>query len=128
LATISAVDEHATAAVELAGILYAQSLEALPRDSAEAREALGRATLHLQPMVLGADQRWPQSWTRIQRAAALALAKLHLKYGLPGHDYAQRMLLAALRGAPAPDSDWQTEAAGLLIVALVRGGQTGQAI
>lgn len=128
LAVIPATSQYADEAVELAGQLYALLLAPLPRDSAEARETLVRATAHLQPLVLSANQQWPESWTPLQRAAALSLSQLHLKYGLQGHEYAQRMLLAALRGTPAAEPDWQSDAASLLIVALVRGGQTGQAM
>lgn len=128
LAQIATSSEHAQQAVELAGNLYVRLLDLSRRESDQSRELLLHATAHLQPLVLEADQRWPKSWTPLQRSAAIALARLHLQYGPHGQEYAQRMLLSALRGAPPPEPEWRTDAAPLLIVALVRGGQSGEAL
>lgn len=128
LAILPGDSTHAAEGISLAGDLYEQAIAALPQDSTVSGDLLVQATRHLQPLVLKNDQRWPTEWTPLQRAAALELARLHLKYGPQGHDYAQRMLLAALRGAPVPEPEWQADAAPLLIVALVRGGQTRDAL
>jgi tetratricopeptide (TPR) repeat protein len=97
-------------------------------------ELLSAATRFLQPVITGADNRWPATWTALQRETALTLARLHLRYADDRADYSERLLAQALAGVPADvDADsaqyvrWRREALGAQIAALARGGKAAQA-
>jgi hypothetical protein len=115
---------------------YEKQLQPLNDDDPlmERRRAqlLAAATSRLQPIVTGTENRWPDSWSTPQRETAVALARLHLRYAAPTSPYAERLLVAALRGSPnrpdsAEDQAWESRARALLIEALARNGRAIEA-
>jgi hypothetical protein len=82
--------------------------------------------------VTGPQNRWPDSWTALQRDTAIALARLHLRFTTQPSPYAERLLAAALRAdSSEPDSTgfpaWQSTARMLLVEALAGNGKTVEA-
>jgi hypothetical protein len=103
-------------------------------EAAEQQRAqlLAAATGYLQPIITGPDNRWPDSWSKLQRESAVALARLHLRFSEKPSPYAERLLTAALSGTPAiaesEDSQARAAAARLVLVeALARNGKVAEA-
>jgi tetratricopeptide (TPR) repeat protein len=95
-------------------------------------ELLAAASSYLQPIITGPDNRWPDPWSELQCDAAVALARLHLRFSAQPSPYAERLLTAALRGGrdvqdSAEDDDWEPAAQVLLIEALARNGKAAEA-
>jgi hypothetical protein len=97
----------------------------------EQAQLLTSATQFLQPIVVGKESRWPQSWSEVQREATLGLARLHLRYANPTSAYAEQLLTAAVRGSAASDAEdvvaWRATAQSLLVAALARRGKLPEA-
>jgi hypothetical protein len=98
----------------------------------ERARLLAAATRHLQPIITGPDNRWPNAWSDAQRTTATSLAKLHVRYAEASSPYAAQLLYAALREMPAadesgPSAEWKTTARSLLVAALARNGKTAEA-
>jgi hypothetical protein len=93
---------------------------------------LADATNQLQPVITGADNRWPTQWTNLQRETALRLARLHLKNSSGPSPYAERLLAALVASAPAGEDgsaeEWLAAARPLFIVALARNGKPSEAL
>jgi tetratricopeptide (TPR) repeat protein len=115
---------------------YEQQLKRLAAtETAEAgaqrARLLAEATKQLQPVITGADNRWPVQWSNLQRETAIELARLHLGDSSGSSPYAER-LLATLLGSQPLDADgaaeeWQAVARPLFIVALARNGKASEA-
>jgi tetratricopeptide (TPR) repeat protein len=81
----------------------------------------------LLPMIVGAQNQWPATWTDTHRLACSALADAHLARGAGGADYVAPLLRVALRGEPPPTVEWRTRAAAQLAWALVATGKRDEA-
>jgi hypothetical protein len=127
--------EFYTESLKLVADGYDHQLQQLAGDTEQAdnqrKLLLTAATQYLQPIVTGPANRWPATWNDAQRAAALALARLHVRYADPSSPYAAQLLTAALQGAshPMPDANdhWQTAARLTLVSALVRNQRVAEA-
>jgi hypothetical protein len=115
---------------------YQKQLEGADGDGDEAvqrrAQLLAAASRHLQPIITGADNRWPDAWSGLQRETAVSLARLHLRFSAAGSPYAERLLTAALRGqSDLPESvevqAWEAAARVLVVEALARGGRVAEA-
>lgn len=95
-------------------------------DKTQQRETIARATRRLQLVVLGDNQQWPAQWTATQRTCAIELARMQLSAN--GAAYAERILQAALTGAPAPPQTYVAEATPLLAMSLVLQKRTAEAV
>jgi tetratricopeptide (TPR) repeat protein len=136
LVQVRANTEHYAQSIELVCDCYERQLEQLEEqtgDETEQRQAtlLAAATKHLQPVITGAENRWPARWTNLQHETAISLARLHLRFTIGPSPYAERLLRAVVE-APAPsDNDspqeWQATAQPLLVVALARNGKVDEA-
>jgi hypothetical protein len=108
-----------------------QSLEQTNAGDVERAKLLAAVTQHLQPMITGTENRWPQPWSELQRDVALQLSRLHVRYGEASSPYAARLLTAALRDEPTEDSQvdavWTSEARIWLATALARNGDLASA-
>ncbi len=92
------------------------------------REALSNATRELLPIITGNENRWPLRWSPAQRETAVTISKLRLRYGESTRGpYAEKLLRAALNGAPAADPRWRSVAEPLLAAALVQQGKLAEA-
>ena len=98
-------------------------LQQQQRDDQPIDTILSSATKFFDGIILGPEHRWPERWSDAQLAAALATARLRLKYSAQGLVDAERVLQAAMASAPTVDEAWLTKAQSLLIVALA--GQAG---
>jgi hypothetical protein len=105
---------------------WAESLEKSDA-STHRNRLLSAATQQLQPIITGPNNQWPAEWNDLQRDVALALARLHLRYTEEPSPYAEKLLIAALRGATNIDSanrtSWRGTARCQLLIALVRNGK-----
>jgi hypothetical protein len=81
----------------------------------------------LLPLIVGAENQWPATWTDTQRLACSALADTHLARGPAGAEYAAPLLRVALRGEPPPPAAWRSRAASQLVWALVATGKQDEA-
>jgi hypothetical protein len=114
--------------VKLVAQCYGLQLEALAERGEAAKteraQLLASATQFLQPIIVGKENRWPQSWSKVQREATLDLARLHLRYSRRSSPYAEQLLTAAVRWGTSPaDEDvdtWRTSVGALLVAALAR--------
>jgi hypothetical protein len=137
LAQVNAASPFASDAVEITVACYNRQLESLASktdDNARRRqiERLAAATKQLQPLITGPNNRWPASWSDLQRNTAVALARLHLEHSDEPSEYAERLLAAALKGTPASsrlehNQGWETAARSLLVAALARNGKPAEA-
>ena len=66
---------------------------------------------------------FPMEWSPAQRDAALAAARLWLLYAKDRFRQAERLLSAAMSGAPPAPAEWQAAAQGWLVFALAAQGQ-----
>jgi hypothetical protein len=114
---------------------YEEQLRTAQANHEEHKRAqlLASASGHLQPIITGVENRWPDSWSEPQYKAAAALARLQLRYSADGAAYAQRLLTAALQGTPAAveaeaATRWRAEAQVLLIEAQARSGDAAGAL
>jgi hypothetical protein len=121
--------------VKLVAQCYSSQLQASDgggeASKAERAQLLASATQFLQPIIVGKENRWPASWTEVQREATLELARLHLRYSNGSSAYAEQLLTAALRWGRAADdeevSSWRDSAQALLVIALARRGKFNEA-
>jgi hypothetical protein len=138
IATLQSIPHTSPRAADAVGLIvscYEQQLQPLEgRTAEEARrkrtDLLAAATQQSQPVITGANNRWPDSWSSLQRTTALALARMHLRHSSQPSEYAERLLTAALRGPAADgsrDQAWETAARGLLVAALARNGKASEA-
>jgi len=132
---------HYADAVQMITDAYQRQLERLDgkTDDASRRtraELLAAARNSLQPVITGPDNRWPAEWNDAQRDTALALARFYLRFADEPSDYAEQLLVAALRGPPGGAGDsvnsqqyvtWQARAQALLVGALARSGKAAEA-
>jgi hypothetical protein len=97
----------------------------------ERAQLLASATQFFQPIITGKENRWPESWSQLQRELAVDLARLHLRYSDPSSAYAEQLLTAAIRGSENADGDnmdtWRSTAQSLVIAALAQGGKVAEA-
>jgi len=105
---------------------YVQQLLSEPGESKRGAAARDAATFFEQ-LIVGNQRRWPAMWTEAQRAAALAAARLRLRFTDDGAPTAARVLEAALAGQPAPPPDWAAEARLLLSISLAGSGDVDRA-
>lgn len=104
---------------------YRQQAAATDSDT---RAIAAAASLRLQPIITGSDNRWPQQWSTIQRDAALLLSDLRLRLSPPDIDYTNLLLSRAIDGSPSPEQSWTNRAAPLLAIALAAKGDAEGAI
>ncbi len=131
LLPVSMEDPHHDEATRLLGRAVVGRLKQLRREGASAREVkkvVLLATSRLQPLITGTDNKWPSSWTNLQRGAALTLARMHMEYADSGPQYPYRLLTAAATGAPAAGEAWRAEALPLLVRASLEAGEPAKAI
>jgi hypothetical protein len=99
--------------------------------TAERAQLLASATQFLQRIITGKENRWPETWSDLQRDTAVDLARLYLRYSDPSSPYAEQLLTAAIRGSDDASGDevqtWRAEAQSLLIAALTKRGKTAEA-
>lgn len=95
---------------------------------ADRAKLVSAATEFLQPIVSGSENRWPNKWTDLQRNIALRLSELHLLHVPAGHDYAYKLLRAALKNSPDADATWKSPAKALAAAALARRGDVSSVI
>lgn len=75
---------------------------------------------------------WPTTWTELQRAVALVVARMQIEFLANGHAAAEELLKAALaaansgmtNGSSTPSADWKSAAQSLLVMAVA--GQPGR--
>jgi hypothetical protein len=123
------------ASVKLVAQCYGSQLRALDgrgeAATAERAQLLASATQFLQPIIVGKENRWPQSWSKVQREATLELARLHLRYSSPRSTYAEQLLTAAVRWGGSPDSadvaTWRASTNALLVAFLARRERMNEA-
>ncbi len=115
------------AAALAAAQCYERELNRLSKGAARV-ELVAAATEYLQPIVTGAENRWPDEWTDLQRSVALRLSEMQLRHMPQGHDYAYRMLRAVLSHSPDADASWKSPATALAAAALARRGDVTGAI
>ncbi|MCH8840329.1 MAG: hypothetical protein IH831_06560, partial [Planctomycetes bacterium] len=114
------------AATLAAAQCYERELSRLAKGAARV-ELVAAATEYLQPIVTGAENRWPDQWTDLQRSVALRLSEMQLRHLPQGHEYAYKMLRAALRSSPDADAAWESPATALAAAALARRGDVAGA-
>ena len=119
--TVSRKSPQFGAATLAAAQCYERELSRLAKGAARV-ELVAAATEYLQPIVTGAENRWPEEWTELQRSVALRLSEMQLRHLPEGHDYAYKMLRAALRSSPDADATWESLATALAAAALARRG------
>ncbi|MCI0333408.1 MAG: hypothetical protein L0228_09315 [Planctomycetes bacterium] len=127
---------HYVESVMLVADCYGHQLRQLdangPPNAQQRAELLAAATRYLQPVITGADNRWPNPWSELQRDTAVSLARLHVRYADPTSPYAVQLLSAALQGNsdvedPKAGENWRSTARTLLVVALARNGKVADA-
>ena len=114
------------AATLAAAQCYERELSRLAKGAARV-ELVAAATEYLQPIVTGADNRWPEEWTDLQRSVALRLSEMQLRHVPQGHEYAFKLLRAALRSSPDADAAWKSPATALAAAAAARRGDVAGA-
>ncbi len=72
-------------------------------------------------------QPWPQQFTPVHRAAALAAARLWLNYAQPDSGRAEAVLRAALAGSPGAPQSFLCDAQALLVFSLAASGRSEEA-
>lgn len=94
-----------------------ESCQAVAAQAAEWFEALIRAP----------GQPWPQQFTAVDRAAALAAARMWLNSAQPGSARAEAVLRAALAGSAGAPQSFLCDAQALLVFSLAASGRTDEA-
>jgi hypothetical protein len=123
------------ASVKLVAQCYGSQLQAVDRggEAAKAEQAqlLASATQFLQPIIVGRENRWPASWSEVQRETALELARLYIRHSNRSSVYAEQLLTAAVRwGGDAETEEvvlWRGSTQALLVAALARQGKVNEA-
>ena len=100
-------------------------LETQRDDGQNVEAAAATAAQYFDALILGPDRQWPAKWTPLQRAAAVASARVRLAYMNNACADAERALQAAWLSADQADEAWRNEAQSLLVVAIA--GQPGRA-
>jgi hypothetical protein len=123
------------AGVKLVAQCYGSQLQAVDgggeASKAERAQLLTSATQFLQPIIVSKENRWPASWSEVQRETTLELARLHLRYSKRSSAYVEQLLTAAVRWGGAADDEevalWRGSAQALLVAALARRGRVNEA-
>src|SRR5690606_7299654 len=120
LAPVSPASPHTAPAMVLLAKAYRGHAETMS-DPQQLATTIDQATVRLQPTIV--EGGWPKQWSPEQRETAIELARLQLLRGREGADYAEKLLSAAIVGAPAPGEKWKSRAVPILAMALVQGGK-----
>jgi tetratricopeptide (TPR) repeat protein len=132
---VRSTSDNLAASLQLIGDTYNRQMQLLPRTDpggTERAKLLADVTQRLQPAITGAENRWPNPWSDLQRDVALQLEKLHVRYGEASSPYAAQLLTASTREkAAAEDSKrgeaWNADARAWLAAALARNGELSTA-
>jgi len=89
--------------------------------------AAAQAAEWFESLIHPAGGPWPQRFTPVHRAAALAAARLWLKYTRSGTAQAEAVLRAALAGSPDAEQGFLCDAQALLVFSLAAGGRASEA-
>jgi tetratricopeptide (TPR) repeat protein len=132
---VGSTSDNFAASLQLIGDAYDHMIKLLPRTKqgdAERAKLLAEATQRLQPVITGAENRWPNPWSDLQRDVALQLAELHVRYGERSSPYAKQLLTAMLRDHsaaedPKAEEAWKAEARAWITAAFARNGELSNA-
>ena len=117
-AGVPAESEHFPAAVQAAARAFQEDLASRESESQDAKDAARKAVAYLRGVVLGSDNRLPETWSETQRIAALAAAEIVLDY-LPGDaGQAEELLSAAVAAAEGAPPEWTNAARAQLVLAM----------
>ncbi len=78
-------------------------------------------------LIVGPQNLWPQRWSPVQRAAALAEARIRLNYTSGGHPQAALVLDAALQQTTEASAVWVSQARALQVFSLAGQGKHREA-
>lgn len=114
---VPADSRHSADALAGAGRAWLARLEQLKSDPVARRTEAETAAKFFEQAAWGATAA-PREWSEAQRAAALVAARAWFVSGAAQFGRAERLLRAALEGAPADAAAWRASAQALLLVAL----------
>ncbi|MBN2580529.1 MAG: hypothetical protein JXB10_16205 [Pirellulales bacterium] len=90
-------------------------------------DAAVKAAAWFEASILTPDGRLPERFSPAARAAALAAARIRLRYTNKGAERAENILAAALQNSSDADAAWKSAVQALMIYALAQQGKTAQA-
>ena len=127
LTQVSRESSSFSEAVLAAAECYQQELASL-KDNNQRNELIMEATSFLQPIITGAENRWPDNWTRLMLDVSLQLGEMNLRYAPNGEEYAAKLLKKALQHASPADDQWKAATLALAAAAEARLGHRDRAI
>lgn len=97
---------------------YAHWLDAEQAAGRLTAEQVAAAAGYFETVITRSTGRLPERWSPIDRAAALAAARVWVRYAPDRSDRAQRIVAAAIDHSPDAPDEWKQSAGALLTVAL----------
>ena len=113
--------------VEQAAQWYEAWLDGLNHSGKPTEPLAAGAAEWFESLMVGPDGRLPARFGPVARAAALAAARLRLRYTPAGYAQAEAVLSTALDSAPDAPPDWRSTAQAMLVCALAGRGRREEA-
>jgi len=104
-------------------LLFAKHKASVETSSQIAAEAAA----WFESLIVDENGSLPKKWTVVECSAASGAARMWLDHTKDGYGRAERIIAAALRGAPDAPARWKSTAQALLIRALAGGGKIREA-
>jgi len=113
--------------VEAAARCYQAWLDDRRAADESGEQVAAAAAEWFESLIVGPQERLPERWSPVAQAAALAAARLWLHHTPSGFARAERILSAALDGAPDAPPEWTSTVRAMLVFALAGQGRRSEA-